>query len=159
MTDNQLLYASKEAIDAEQRELELRARLLEEKRKRLEQTNELKMPKELMDNLETQKAKLAWEEAQGKSSASQLSSVGLILGIGAVIIGAIIMAVALTGGISGGSRTCITSYSAPYAACSDCPDSNGRCGGDNTCKSTTINGRGPYNCYKVDGSGNCSACK
>lgn len=160
MVDNQLIYAEKQALEAEERELTLRAELLEQKRKELAKTGELKLPPELTDNLETQKAKLAWENAQATSAASQLSWVGVILGIGAVIIGAIIMAAAMRGGgggIFGASRNCITSFAAPYASCSDCVNSS-RCGGDNTCKSTTINGRGPYKCYKVGGNGHCYGC-
>jgi hypothetical protein len=158
MTDNELLTATKQALDAEQRELELRAQRLAEKQKRLQKTNQLQLPKELTDDLETQKAKLCWEEAQGKTAAGQLSSVGLILGIGAVVIGVVALVMALSGGIFSGGRNCITSMGSAFAECNDCPDSDGRCGGDNTCKPTTINNRGPYQCYKVGGNGKCYEC-
>lgn len=96
--NQQLLFAEKQALDAEERELKLRAELLEKEQKRLEKTEQLNIPEEIKDNLETQKAKLMWGNARGKNAAKQGAGAGLIFGIIIIIVCIIILVAALGGG-------------------------------------------------------------
>ena len=57
-------------------------------------------------------------------------------------------------------RNCVTSaLGNTYSSCGDCPDSNSRCGGDGTCKSSLINGKEPRVwATRVYGNGAYDAC-